>query len=153
MITEVRNKSEISIDDALDILKLGQYGTLSTISHNGYPYSLPLSYVYHNGNIYFHSSISEHKLENIETNNKVSFGVALDLGLIPNEFSNKYKSVAVFGKAKEILGYEKEEALVAIMEKYSKEFVAERKKYIDTIKNKTKIIKIEINHITGTESI
>lgn len=153
MITEVKHKNEISIDDALDILKASQYGTLSTISHNGYPYSMPLSYVYHNSDIYFHTSVSESKLENIETNNKVSFGVALDLGLIPNEFSTKYKSVVVFGMAREIFGDEKEEALIAIMEKYSKEFLAERKRYIDAIKNKTKIIKIEINHITGTESI
>lgn len=153
MITEVRHKNEISIDDALDILKLGQYGTLSTISHNGYPYSMPLSYVYHNGDIYFHSSVSEHKLENLEMNDKVSFAVSLDLGLIPNEFSNKYKSVVVFGKAKEISGEEKENALIAIMEKYSKEFLSERKRYIDAIKNKTRIIKIEINHIAGTESV
>lgn len=150
MFREIRRKNkEASMDESISILKDGEYGMLSTISDNGYPYVVPLNYVYYKESIYFHSATEGHKIDNMQKNNKVSFCVATDVNLIPNKFSTKYKSVIVFGKGKEVFDEEKEDALLALIEKYSKDFIEAGKKYIQNDKHKTKVIKIEIEHITG----
>lgn len=43
----------------------------------------------------------------------------------------------------------KETILIQIINKYSKEFLEEGKKYIEKGKNSTKVIRIEINYVTG----
>ncbi len=150
MFKEMRRKDkQLSIDENIKILEDGKYGILSTISTNGYPYGIPLNYVYHNGSIYFHSAVEGHKLENIENNSKVAFCVVSDVEIIPREFNTKYKSVIVFGNAKEIVDSEKEEALLLLIEKYSNEFIDQGKEYIQNSKNKTRVVKIEIEHIAG----
>ena len=74
MFKEMRRK-ERSIDNqqAIELLKKGQYGVLSTVGENGYAYGIPLNYAYHEGNIYFHCAAEGSKLDNIAYNNKVSF--------------------------------------------------------------------------------
>ncbi len=150
MFKEMRRKDkQLPTDENIKILTDGKYGMLSTISTNGYPYVVPLNYVYHKGSIYFHSAVEGHKLENIKNNSKVSFCVVSDVEIIPREFDTKYKSVIVFGNAKEVFDNEKEEALLALIEKYSKQFIDQGKKYIQNSKDKTRVVKIEIEHITG----
>lgn len=150
MFKEMRRKDkQLPTDEDIKILTDGKYGMLSTISTNGYPYVVPLNYVYHKGSIYFHSAVEGHKLENIKNNSKVSFCVVSDVEIIPREFDTKYKSVIVFGNAKEVFNGEKEEGLLALIEKYSKQFIDQGKKYIQNSKDKTRVVKIEIEHITG----
>jgi nitroimidazol reductase NimA-like FMN-containing flavoprotein (pyridoxamine 5'-phosphate oxidase superfamily) len=122
---------------------------LSTIGANGYPYVIPVNYVYYSGSIYFHSAAEGHKLENIQNNSRVSFCVAADVELIPEKFSTKYKSIVIFGGAQEVFGREKEDGLLALVRKYSPEFIDQGSRYIQDSKDKTKVVKIEIEHITG----
>ena len=73
MFREMRRKDrEISINDSREILTKACYGVLSTISENGYPYGVPVNYVFYNGYIYFHSAKEVHKIDNIKNNSKVS---------------------------------------------------------------------------------
>lgn len=150
MFKEMRRKDrEIGREEVEEILRKGEYGFLSTISDNGYPYVVPVSFVYYNNSIYFHCATDGHKLENIKKNNKVSFSIATDTEVLPRKFSTKYRSIIAFGTASEIEGDLKEEALFELIKKYSQEFLTEGKKYIDNAKGKTRVIKIEIENITG----
>ena len=144
-----RQKRQISEEEVKDILIKSEYGTLATICEDGYPYSTPLSYVYHNGAIYFHCARSGQKLTNIENNNKVSFSVVGNTELLPSKFSTNYESVILFGNATKVEGEEKEAALVKIIEKYSQGFITGGKEYISKAKDITIVIKIDIDHITG----
>ncbi|MBC2581704.1 pyridoxamine 5'-phosphate oxidase family protein [Clostridium sp. DJ247] len=66
MFREMRRKDrELKNDEAIEILKNSEYGILSTVSQNGYPYGVPLSFIFSNNSIYFHSAIEGHKLDNI----------------------------------------------------------------------------------------
>ncbi len=94
-----RALAEVEINE---VLEKGEYGFLSTISDHGYPYVVPLSYVYDNNSIYFHCATEGEKLDNIKQNNKVSFCVVTDTEVLPDKFSTKYKSVIAFGKASEL---------------------------------------------------
>ncbi|MDU1566241.1 MAG: pyridoxamine 5'-phosphate oxidase family protein [Clostridium sp.] len=49
MFKEIRRKDrKIEISEAIDMLEICEYGVLSTVNENGYPYGVPLSYVYAN---------------------------------------------------------------------------------------------------------
>jgi len=67
----------LSIEESKDILKNCEYGVLSSISDNGYPYGVPLSYVYFDDAIYFHSAREGHKIENIKNRKKCDLKVTL----------------------------------------------------------------------------
>lgn len=144
-----RKKQQLSLEENNEILKKGVFGNLSTLSEDGYPYITPLNYVYFNDSIYFHCALEGHKVENINKNNRVCFSITLDVELAPVEFNTKYRSVIVFGKAKEVINYEKVDALHAIIEKYSYPFMEQGKEIVERLVDKTKVMKIEIDHITG----
>ncbi len=82
------------------ILKNGITGVLSVMGDEGYPYSVPLNYVYYNNKIYFHSAYEGHKIDSIKRNDKVCFCVILKDEVIPEKLSTRYESVICFGKAK-----------------------------------------------------
>lgn len=150
MFRELRRKDrKINDVTTMEILKDCEYGFLSTLGENGYPYGVPVSYVYINNAIYFHSATEGQKLDNISNNNKVSFSVVGQTGVLPDKFSTQYKSVIVFGEAVEVFDDEKDTALLEIINKYSQDFLEEGKRYIKNSKAKTKVIKIDIKHISG----
>ncbi len=153
MFKEMRRKNkQVSKERAEEILNNGEYGVLATISQNGYPYTIPLSYVYYDNCIYFHSAKEGEKLNNILNNDKVSFCVVGETAVIPNKFSTNYESIVAFGRAREINGDDKYFALKMLIEKYSKDFISEGIAYIERAKDKTTVIRISIEHITGKES-
>ena len=151
MFHEIRRKDrELTKDESEAIMQKGEYGILSTIGTNGYPYGVPVNYVYGNDSIYFHCALKEgHKLENIKNSNRVSFCVVGSSLVVPNEFSTKYESVIVFGRATELHGEAKKEALINILKKYSPEFIEKGKKYIENNGEITSVFKIEIEYLTG----
>ena len=150
MFRQMRRKDrELKEDEITEILKNNSYGTLSTISENGYPYGLPISYVFYNNSIYFHCAIKGHKLDNILNNDKVSFCVVGETCVLPNEFSTKYESVIVFGRASEASDDEKDMVLLKVLNKYSPDFIEQGKEYIKKAGKATRVIKISIEHISG----
>lgn len=150
MFKQMRRKErEIELVEAEEILKNGEYGVLSTNGENGYSYGTPLSYVYFNNSVYFHCALEGQKLENINYNNKVSFCVVGKTCVIPEKFSTKYESTILFGEANEVFGEEKNEALIEILKKYSPDFIDKGTLYIKNAGDKTKVIKIKINKISG----
>ena len=126
-----------------------EYGILSTISENGYPYGVPVDFVYINDSIYFHCATEGHKLNNILNNNKVSFCLVGQTQVLPDKFSTNYESVIIFGKAVEVFNDEKNMALSEILNKYSPEYIEKGKKYIKNTITNVKVIKIKIEHLTG----
>lgn len=148
-----KSKKELNVNETENILYKGDYGILATIGDNGYPYGLPINYVFYNGFIYFHCAGEGHKLDNIKENNKVSFTVVDFAEIIKANFNTKYKSCIVFGEIFKVEDEEKEEALLALIDKYSPEFLKQGKKHISVAKDVTVVIKIEINHMTGKGSV
>lgn len=152
MFKEMRRKDRmLSNEEAKDILKNCEYGVLSSISDNGYPYSVPLSYVYFDDAIYFHSAREGHKIENIKINEKVSFSAVRNTEILPGEFSTNYESVIIFGTASEALDDEKYSALMELINKYDPDSnkTDKGKKYISALTKQTYVVKITVEHITG----
>lgn len=150
MFKTMRNKKrEVSREIVDVILQRGEYGVLSTIGEHGYPCITPLSYVYMNDCIYFHCAMDGEKLDNIRRNSKVTFSVVNDTKIIPEKFTTDFKSVVIYGEAKEVDGEAKKEALRGIVKKYSPDFIEAGERYIEKSSDVTNIVEIKINHVTG----
>jgi len=151
MHREIRSKeSAVSAKRTIEILKKGSYGVLSTIDKNGCPYGIPLNYSYWNKCICFHCAQQGHKLENIDFSDKVSFCVVTKSDVLANEFDTDYESVIAFGSAVEVTdSSQKKDILMSIINKYSADYIESGKNYMKKYWDETKVIKIEINHLTG----
>ena len=150
MFREMRRKDRLlRNDEVIEILNNNAYGVLSTIGNNGYPYGVPISYVFLNDSIYVHSALKGHKLDNISNNRKVSFTVVGNTQILPGDFSTKYESVIIFGDAFEVFEDEKEEAVIELINKYSIDFIQEGKDYIEKARKATRVMKVNIEHVTG----
>jgi nitroimidazol reductase NimA-like FMN-containing flavoprotein (pyridoxamine 5'-phosphate oxidase superfamily) len=112
---------------------------LATSGDDGYPYAVPLSYVY-NGAIYFHCAPAGHKIDNIKYNDKVSFCVVGRAKTLPKALNVDYQSAIVFGRAKIIEGEEKNSALRKLMKKYAPE---------SDCHTDATVVKIEIEYISA----
>lgn len=145
-----RHDRDMIFNDTIELLKNGQYGVLSISGDEGYPYGIPLNYVYDEGQIYFHSALEGHKIDGINRSNKVSFCIVEEVETIPNKFSTRYRSVIAFGKVEEVKDQnEKKAGLLGIIKKYSSDYIDKGMKYIDSDYEKTAVFRIVIEHMTG----
>lgn len=150
MFREMRRKDrELKLSEASEILTKVEYGILSTIGEDGYPYGIPVNYVYYNDIIGFHCATEGHKLENLKYENRVSFTVVGDTCPLPEKFSTNYESVIVFGRAEEASEYEKKEILLEMIKKYSPDFLDKGRDYVSKSSKHSRVFKINIEHITG----
>jgi nitroimidazol reductase NimA-like FMN-containing flavoprotein (pyridoxamine 5'-phosphate oxidase superfamily) len=151
MFRETRLKDRvINNEKAIEIIKKGSYGVLSTIGEDGYPYGVPLNYTYFDNCICFHCAQKGHKLENIDFNKKVSFCVVTKSDVLANEFDTDYESAIAFGKATVITDdSEKKDILLSVLNKYSAEFLKAGNNYMKKNWDETKVLKIKIEHLTG----
>lgn len=156
MFREMRRKNQLlTLEENEEILKRSTSGVLSVMGDEDYPYTVPLSFIYTENKIYFHSAITGHKIDAIEKNNKVSFCVIDKDVILPEKFTTCFQSVIVFGRAY-IVDDEKEikTAIIKLAEKYSPTQSSENiKEEFYRWQNKFIIIRLDIEHITGKQGI
>ncbi|MFR1519040.1 MAG: pyridoxamine 5'-phosphate oxidase family protein [Clostridia bacterium] len=155
MFREMRRKKQaLSFEEIVDILNRGTSGVLAVSGDAGYPYAVPLSYVYDGCKIFFHCAASGHKLDGIANNSKVSFCVVGQDLVMPQEYTTYYRSVIVFGTAR-ILTEEtqKRAAIEKLAAKYSPDQEKGRLQEIDKLFDKTCMIELTIEHMTGKAAI
>ncbi len=147
---ELRRKDRaIPQEEAIAILKKAEYGVLSTISENGKPYGVPLNFCIIDHCIYFHCAVEGQKINNIKQNKSVSFCAIGNTEILPDRFGTKYESVIVSGEVEEVFDMNKQIALEGLLHKYSPEFFDKGIKYIESLREKTRVFKIAINKLTG----
>ncbi len=144
-----RQDRAITQEKARAFLKKAEYGVLSTVTADGKPYGVPLSFCVIDQRLYFHSAVEGQKLDNLEHNQSVSFCVIGNVELLPKKFATRYQSVVVAGEAEEIFASDKQTALEALVHKYSPQFVDKGLKYIDAMTDKTRVFRISMNMVTG----
>jgi uncharacterized protein len=145
-----RKKQLLSEAETIDILKTCTSGVLAVTGDDGYPYGVPLSYVYINGKIYFHCALEGHKIDGIRRNEKVSLTVTRADEVVQKTFTTHYKSVILFGRAR-ILEDEAEKrfGLECLIEKYSPDFISEGRVVIEQDLKIVGVVEVAIEHMTG----
>lgn len=150
MSRELRRKDRgISESEARALLERSEFGVLSTVSPDGAPYGVPLSYCVIDNAIYFHCALEGHKLENITADNRVSFCVVGATEVLPDKFATRYESVIVSGMSIEVFDAEKQRSLEGLVEKYSSDFRESGLRYIDSDGKQTRVFRIMIDAISG----
>ena len=150
MFKEMRRSDRASpVAKAEEILTNGEYGTLATTGENGYPYAVPMNYLYQDGCIYLHSALQGHKIDNIGFSSKVSFCVVGKHEVSQTSPSTLYESVILFGLASLVEGQEKMKVLTDIHDRYRPECKKEGRKYAESALDKVSVIKINVERLTG----
>lgn len=156
MYPEMRRKKQALSPAACDaILQAGTSGVLALSGADGQPYAVPLSYVYHEGKIYFHCAKAGHKLDLLDQNPKVSFCVIGQDQVVPEKYTTYYRSVILFGTVRRLTaGEEKRAAILALARRYSPDEPAEKvdaeiARYWDALC----MLELTPGHITGKECI
>ena len=150
-----RKKQVLSQKEVEGILHKGTSGVLALLGDNDYPYAVPISYVYDNGKVYFHSAKSGHKIDAIQKAAKASFCVIDEDLVVPEEYTTYFRSVIAFGKIRVIEDdREKRAAIEKLAIKYAPEdTAANRDDAISRGGNLICMLEMKIDHITGKEAI
>ncbi|HBT16028.1 MAG TPA: pyridoxamine 5'-phosphate oxidase family protein [Firmicutes bacterium] len=149
-----RHDKEITEKDFLEKILEEELVCRIALNDNGKPYLVPMIFGYKDNYLLLHSAKEGKKIEILRKNNEVCFEVESCVELVPSEIAChwdlKYYCVIGFGRAYFVDDLEeKENSLKIIMDKYSgKKTFSFPKESI----NKTEIIKIEINQMTGKKS-
>lgn len=153
MFRELRRcKQFLSPEEIKTVLLRCTNGVLAFIGDNGYPYAVPLSYVYYNEKIYFHSAKAGHKIESIKRDPRISLAVIDEDAIVSGEFTSYFTSVIAFGKARIVEGQERIEALRAFVEKYSGDQPQEIKEKNINGCMQSHIVAIDIEYLTGKQA-
>ncbi len=156
MFRDMRRKKQcLSAEECVTILKKGTSGVLAVLGEEAYPYAVPISYLYEDGKIYFHSAKSGHKIDAIKQNSKASFCVIDQDHVVPEEYTSYFRSVIVFGKVR-IMEDEQEKyrAIERLAMKYAPDdSVENRKKAIEREWKPLCMLELTVEHMTGKEAI
>lgn len=156
MFREMRRKKQVlSLEETEAVLERGTSGVLSVSGDDGYPYGVPVSYIYEDGKIYFHCGRSGHKIDAIAGNEKVSFCVIDKDQIVPEEFTTYFRSAVAFGRARIIEDDgAKREAVRKLAVKYCPALSEESiEKAIDNEFPGLCMVEIAIDHLSGKEAI
>jgi nitroimidazol reductase NimA-like FMN-containing flavoprotein (pyridoxamine 5'-phosphate oxidase superfamily) len=149
-----RKRQQLSDEESIGILQKSTSGTLALLGDNGYPYAVPISYVYSDGKLYFHSALTGHKVDAIRGCDKASFCVIDQDNVQPEKYTTFFRSVIVFGKI-HIVEDETEKFAIACLlgNRYNPNHEESLQKEIETGLSRMLAIRFDIEHLTGKEAI
>ena len=146
-----RRDRELTREQCEQILLDGSNGVLSLCGDGGWPYGVPLSYVYREGKIFFHGAKSGHKLDALRRDPRASFCVTARDRVIPEQYTTDYRSVIAAGLVREVTDEaEKRAALRLLGRKYAPADAPEnRERYIDADINAAAVLELTVAHLSG----
>ena len=142
-----RFKQQISEEKCVEILTREPRGVMAFAGDGGYPYAIPLNFVYDGGKLYFHCAPEGHKLDAIRRCDKVSFCV-MDKGYRKDgDWALNIKSVIVFGRL-----HIMESWPVGLMWDMSRKYTHDDEyigNEIEKFAKNTTVLELEIEHMSG----
>lgn len=153
MLPEMRRKAQqLPQAEAEEILRAGSSGVLALAGEEGYPYALPISYVYHGGRLYFHCAPAGHKLNAIARCPKASFCVIAQDDVVPALYTTRYRSVIAFGTIRQL---EDEQAIIAALDVLGRKYAPDLDPSAEIAGSLHRVCVLEmtIDHLTGKEGI
>ena len=153
MFPEMRRKvQQLPQTEAEEILRAGSSGVLALAGEEGYPYALPISYVYHGGRLYFHCAPAGHKLNAIARCPKASFCVIAQDDVVPALYTTRYRSVIAFGTIRQL---EDEQAIIAALDVLGRKYAPDLDPSAEIAGSLHRVCVLEmtIDHLTGKEGI
>ena len=149
-----RKRQQLSEEKSIGILQKSTAGTLALLGDNGYPYAVPISYVYADGKLYFHSALSGHKIDAIRNCDKASFCVIDQDEVHPEKYTTYFRSVIAFGRIHIIEDeQEKLETARLLGDRYNPNQEEALQKELEKGLSRMMMIRFDIEHLTGKAAI
>jgi hypothetical protein len=149
-----RHRQQLSDEDSIGILNRATSGTLALLGDGGYPYAVPISYVYDNGKLYFHSAMSGHKVDAIRGCDKASFCVIDQDYVRPAEYTTYFRSVIAFGRISIVEDESEKLAIARILgNRYNPNQEEALQRELEHGLARMLAIRLDIEHLTGKEAI
>lgn len=147
-----RAHQEMTDDENREILNNAAYAILAVTGDGGYPYAVPLNFVFLDGKIFMHCAKSGHKTDAIGSGTKACLTIVGEERVIPEKATTYYKSVIAFGTAKTVDDDAiKEKAIRALAHKYIRHNETDIDGEINRFFKVLGIIEFDIEHMTGKE--
>ena len=150
MFREMRRfKQQLSEEECVEILKTQPRGVLAVLGDGGYPYTVPLDFVYDDGKLYFHCAKEGHKMDAVRSCDKVSFCVLDEGRQEENDWWYHFRSVIVFGRIRVL--EDREEILEKVHMLGAKYFPSEEYNQKELKESGARVACMELNieHMTG----
>ena len=155
MFRELRRKRQaLSRADCEAVLSRGTSGVLALAGDDGYPYAVPLSYLYEDGKLLFHCAKAGHKLDAVARCDKASFCVIDQDRVVPEEYTTYFRSVIAFGRIR-VIGDdgERRSAVERLALKYHPGDTREnRNRYIDKEWAPLCMLETTVEHLSGKQA-
>ncbi len=152
MFREMRRKlQQLPQEECERILREGKTAVLALTGDDGYPYAVPVNYVYDGGKIYFHCAKTGHKLDALRRCEKVSVCVVDRDDVAPECLATDYMSVIVFGRARIL---EDDEEIYRAVEVFGLKYNPDREAVRREIRREWDAlccVEITVDHMTGKE--
>lgn len=149
-----RKRQQLSEEESIGILQKATAGTLALLGDNGYPYAVPISYVYAEGKMFFHSALSGHKVDAIRNCDKASFCVIDKDDVQPERYTTFFRSVIAFGRIHIIEDeQEKLETAHLLGNRYNPNNEEALQKELEKGLSRMMMIRFDIEHLTGKQAI
>lgn len=149
-----RFKQQLTECETYEILRSTTSGVLSLCGNDGIPYGVPLSHVYENDKLYFHSALTGHKIDLIRENDNASFTVIAKDEIHPEKYTTYFQSAIVFGKVRIIEDIAEKERILEILGRrcnpYDREGLS---KEIKDGFNRCFALEMSIDYLTGKQAI
>ncbi len=141
------------MDAAKALLRSSRRGVLAVNGDDGYPYAVPINYVYDEAaqKIYFHGARAGHKVDALRTCDKVCFTVYGNETIKEETWAPYMQSTVVFGRCHLVEHGARETALLKqfAMKYYPNEQLVDEE--IAHAGKAAQIFEIEIEHLSGKE--
>ena len=155
MFREMRRfRQELKEEDTVAILKNHTTGVLAVTGDDGYPYTVPLNYIYEEGKIWFHWAKQGHKLDAVHRDDRVSFCVIDKDHIKAASYTNDFCSAVAFGRIHQVEDDDtKRRIMDRMLEVYGLLDASERSFGINQRWNNFYIMVMEIEHLTGKAAL
>lgn len=148
-----RFKQALPKDVCKEILLRATSGVLALNGDDGYPYAVPLSYLYVDGRLVFHCAKAGYKIDCVQKSGKASFCVVDQDEIIPEEYTTYYRSVICRGQVR-ILEDRQEimDLCTALGEKYRPGHPGDSRASVENAMNRLCIMVMDVEEMTGKEA-
>ena len=148
-----KKKNEISPEAARQLLCSARRGVLAVSGDDGYPYAVPINYLYDpdQQKIYFHGSRAGHKADAIRSCDKVCFTVFGNETVKDEAWAPYVQSAVVFGRCHVI---EDREAILATVKRFAMKYYPDEATADEEISRSgqaVQMFEIDIEHLSGKE--
>lgn len=157
-----RRKQELEREELLELLNAGDHGILTVHGEDGYPYPVPINYVFlengidgtaEQGAFYFHCSREGHKMDAVKQDPKASFCVVGQHEVVAEKFATRYKSVVAFGQVNIVDEPTMRDALYKLSKKFDPAAHESILRVIEEDLPGCAVLELVVDHMTGKRSI